>query len=459
MAVELGDTIGQVGAGAYRLVKGKDVDITEAIDGTSITIANDDLFLIDDGPTGTQATTKKVTGSQLKTFIGSVTVDSSITDGSTNPVQNNAVHDALDLKLNLAGGTMTGDITLPTNGKIIFDDAGEYIKGDGTDLTIASSGNMILDCDGGDVTIQDSGTAKPKLILKNTADAYGTPPIISFEVVPNNVGSGTDTGASGDDIGRLDFKSNDDAGNETTYVRILSEIAVATNGQEGGKLNLQVASHDAEMVDGLIIQDGTEEDEVDVTIGNGDNSVTIIKGKLAFGDSATFANIILDEDDFATNSNSALPTQQSVKAYVDNRIRDIKFSGFYGSYSGGTKMFIPINGTTSESTGTGSGNDWRAFVAPFDGYLDQVVVRSEVACNSSVVGLHKSSTGTEVPSSTPTGTVTVNMNNDDTAFKFDFTSNNTFSAGDIIAISFTPSSQSQDTNFTMIFVYDTTQGV
>ena len=250
-----------------------------------------------------------------------------------------------------------------------------------------------------------------------------------------------------------------DAGNETTYVRILSEIAVATNGQEGGKLNLQVASHDAEMVDGLIIQDGTEEDEVDVTIGNGDNSVTIIKGKLAFGDSATFANIILDEDDFATNSNSALPTQQSVKAYVDNRIRDIKFSGFYGSYSGGTKMFIPINGTTSESTGTGSGNDWRAFVAPFDGYLDQVVVRSEVACNSSVVGLHKSSTGTEVPSSTPTGTVTVNMNNDDTAFKFDFTSNNTFSAGDIIAISFTPSSQSQDTNFTMIFVYDTTQGV
>ena len=165
MAVELGDTIGQVGAGAYRLVKGKDVDITEAIDGTSITIANDDLFLIDDGPTGTQATTKKVTGSQLKTFIGSVTVDSSITDGSTNPVQNNAVHDALDLKLNLAGGTMTGDITLPTNGKIIFDDAGEYIKGDGTDLTIASSGNMILDCDGGDVTIQDSGTAKPKLIF------------------------------------------------------------------------------------------------------------------------------------------------------------------------------------------------------------------------------------------------------------------------------------------------------
>ncbi len=47
-----------------------------------------------------------------------------------------------DTKLPLSGGTMTGDITLPTDGKIIFDDADEYIKGDGTDLIISSTSNV-----------------------------------------------------------------------------------------------------------------------------------------------------------------------------------------------------------------------------------------------------------------------------------------------------------------------------
>ena len=40
----------------------------------------------------------------------SVDVDSSLTDGSTNPVENNAVYDGLALKLNLSGGTMSGNV-------------------------------------------------------------------------------------------------------------------------------------------------------------------------------------------------------------------------------------------------------------------------------------------------------------------------------------------------------------
>jgi len=39
---------------------------------------------------------------------GGGTIDSSLTNGSTNAVQNNAVYDGLALKLNLSGGTMTG---------------------------------------------------------------------------------------------------------------------------------------------------------------------------------------------------------------------------------------------------------------------------------------------------------------------------------------------------------------
>ena len=43
---------------------------------------------------------------------GGGTIDSSLTNGSTNAVQNNAVFDGLALKLNLSGGTMAGNIAM-----------------------------------------------------------------------------------------------------------------------------------------------------------------------------------------------------------------------------------------------------------------------------------------------------------------------------------------------------------
>ncbi len=181
--------------------------------------------------------------------------------------------------------------------------------------------------------------------------------------------------------------------------------------------------------------------------------------RFTFNDGGSTVDIVRDEDDMTSNDANALVTQQSVKAYVDNTIRDIKSSGFNYSYTAGTKVYIPLGSSTGESSSTSGGNDYRHFVVPFDGYLDQVVFRSEEACGSTIVGLHKSSTGTEVPSSTASATVTVNMASDDTAYKFDFTSNNTFSAGDIIAISFDPTNDANDTNATVVLVYDGSQGV
>ena len=181
--------------------------------------------------------------------------------------------------------------------------------------------------------------------------------------------------------------------------------------------------------------------------------------RLSFNDGGPAVDIVRDEDDMTSNDANALATQQSVKAYVDNTIRDIRASGFNYQPQVGTKVYIPLGATTSESTILSGGNEWRHFVVPFDGYLDQVIIRSEEACGSTDVALHKSSTGTEVPSSTASATVTVDMTTDDTAYKFDFTSNNTFSAGDIIAISFDPTNDANDTNATVVLVYDGSQGV
>ena len=181
-------------------------------------------------------------------------------------------------------------------------------------------------------------------------------------------------------------------------------------------------------------------------------------GKIIFSDNSVLSGL-KDEDDMYSDSNGYGATQKSIKAYVDNTIRDIRASGFNYQPQVGTKVYIPLGATTSESTILAGGNEWRHFVVPFDGYLDQVIIRSEEACGSTDVALHKSSTGTEVPSSTASATVTVDMTTDDTAYKFDFTSNNTFSAGDIIAISFDPTNDSNDTNATVVLVYDGSQGV
>ena len=139
--------------------------------------------------------------------------------------------------------------------------------------------------------------------------------------------------------------------------------------------------------------------------------------------------------------------------------RQLINAGFnYGS-TGGTKVYLPLTGYIFERTSHFSSNEYLSYVTPYNGYLNQVVVRSEEACGSTIVGLHKSSTGTEVPNSTASATVTVDMDTDDTPYKFAFSSNNTFSAGEIINISFDPTNDANDVVFTAEFILDSSLGL
>ena len=126
-------------------------------------------------------------------------------------------------------------------------------------------------------------------------------------------------------------------------------------------------------------------------------------------------------------------------------------TGFYGSSS---KMYMPLNGYILEQTSPTGSNEYIGFVAPYDGVLDFIVMRSESACGFSRCGLHKSSTGTEVPNATETEAIAVDMTTDDTAYKFQFTSAASFTAGDILAFSFDPTSSSYDTNSTIVLRFN-----
>ena len=139
-------------------------------------------------------------------------------------------------------------------------------------------------------------------------------------------------------------------------------------------------------------------------------------------------------------------------SFANNDFYHVMNSGFNAADANGD--YIPLNGSITEQGQTMNFNEYVAFVVPFDCELEFVLVRSEAACGSSVVGLHKSSVDTEVPNTTAQDTVTVDMTDDDTTFKFDFRleSNKVF-AGQIVAIKFDPHATPYDTNVTIVWKF------
>ena len=166
-----------------------------------------------------------------------------------------------------------------------------------------------------------------------------------------------------------------------------------------------------------------------------------------------------------TDANRAVtPDGLKDSGYMGFKFRHLINAGFNYNYIAGTKVYLPLVGYILERNSLSAANEYLTYVPPYDGYLNQVIIRSENACGSTVVGLHISSTGTEVPNSTASETVTVDMTTDDTSYKFAFTGGmsgtaNQFSAGDIIAISFDPTADADDTVFTAEFILDSSSGL
>ena len=122
-------------------------------------------------------------------------------------------------------------------------------------------------------------------------------------------------------LGVITFHGEDEGNNDTKFAQIKGRIAESDDGSEGGKLLLGVASHDAEIQNGLQIIDGNAEDEVDVTIANGAASVTTIAGTLTMGSTATINNsgviqvaaqTVIDHDQLANYAANEHFTQANI---------------------------------------------------------------------------------------------------------------------------------------------------
>ena len=152
--------------------------------------------------------------------------------------------------------------------------ADNQILTDNGNGTIKSEPNLTWDSDS--LTIQSSDTNDPNVIIKSTGGVAHIGGALKF------ITDEGDAGASGDILGRIEFVGDnaDQDVPQQTYAKIFGKVDVATDGEESGILELQVANHDDDLGTGLTLTGGSQNDEIDVTVGLGSASTTTIAGNL-----------------------------------------------------------------------------------------------------------------------------------------------------------------------------------
>ena len=125
-----------------------------------------------------------------------------------------------------------------------------------------------------------------------------------------------------------------------------------------------------------------------------------------------------------------------------------------GAYNTGTsKFYLPLVGYNLEYTTTTSRNEFVSFAPPYSGVVKKVVLRSEAAALTTVVGFHKGVVNNETPHTTAIEEITVEMAVDDNSYEFDFTNLSRFVLGDVITISVTPEAAVNDLIWTVVLEY------
>ena len=138
---------------------------------------------------------------------------------------------------------------------------------------------------------------------------------------------------------------------------------------------------------------------------------------------------------------------------------DCQFVGYYG----GTTAYLPINGYIIEKTSTSGNNEHIGFIAPFNGTIEKVAFRSEIAQSGDIsFRVFESADGTEVPGTQIFRNETTVSLADDTYQELDLTGAGVGSdyspltKGRIYALLIITPANSFDTNVTVVFKWDIT---
>ena len=166
---------------------------------------------------------------------------------------------------------------IEADGNIILDAAG--------DIALEAAGNDVT-VDADNLTMTSATEGKPVLTLKTTHTTSNKSAELQF------LKDAADT-EDGENLGLITFYGEDEGNSNTKFAQIKGAIAESDHAAEGGVLRFAVASHDGEMINGLVINDGDAEDEIDVTIGSTTSSLTTVAGNLTIsGNTLSFDSSI-----------------------------------------------------------------------------------------------------------------------------------------------------------------------
>ena len=287
---------------------GQEVIFTQGT-GANATIANGAADIIYADGAGSGAAVASFFGTALK--IGTdVTVGDDLTLSSDSAVLGFGAD--TDTTLTHTDGT---GLTLNSTNKLTFGDAASFIQqsGDGVlqidgEATINMNASTALTVTTDTATFSSANANDPVVIIKNTTNdtAAGRLHFVKDKGA---------AGADGDDIGTIEFISDDSGQAQTSFAKIVAEVSESANTDEAGKLSFFVAESDGTttaLTAGLILEgEHATDGQVDVTIGAGAASTTTIAGVLDVGG----REIILDAD-----------ADSSITADTDDQI-DIKLGG------------------------------------------------------------------------------------------------------------------------------------
>jgi len=212
-----------------------------------------------------------------------------------------------------AGSTLSDTVTVAKGGTGLTSvGSNNILTGNGTGA-LTSEANLQFSSSSLNLTSSVSG--RPEINISSTHTTKDAQPVLKFIKAS--------TGEDGENIGSIDFSANNDDDSTVLYAQILGEISDATDGEDGGKLTLSVASDDGNLAAGLVIEDGDAGGEVDATIGAGAASVTTVAGTLTMGSTAFVNNSgvvqvatqgTIDHDSLANFASNEHYTQANIVA-------------------------------------------------------------------------------------------------------------------------------------------------
>ena len=325
---------------------------TESSTDISFELASGNFSVVGGGSVNFGATGTDVGGFAVGTSTFDVDATGAITldgVGASNLTVTGGALTVSGAGLNLAGGT--GEIDVTTSGLIDVNGSGGLdmdLSGAASDITSTAQALTIQTATSGTLKLASAALLDLEAGANLDVDVTGTVDILASSTFSiDGTGASNVTATSGNltvataTSGNLVLTSAADVdltataeldiGAASSDIDITGALTIdsailSIDSTDNSNLTMTASSSDAKTLDIKALNGGTGNGNLFLTakttskvvIGSDDRLVINTNG-INLGGASTTVNTILDQDDMAADSNTALATQQSIKAYVDSQ--------------------------------------------------------------------------------------------------------------------------------------------